>query len=161
MSDHLDIKTNGFRCLRCGAEETLVMPLSLEAFVAAGKAFEQTHRQCRESHSHVVMECDTIRCQRCGASERLSPAPAAQFTAAIGRFVGQHLGCPAPNTENAAPPGLWCSECGRKFDPNQLTNERGLIPYHDYPRPLRQVCRGSMRDPAYAPPGMEGGTGDA
>lgn len=36
-----------------------------------------------------------------------------------------------------------CPHCGGLFEAD------GLIPYHDWPKPTRQVCPGSLQNPRY------------
>ena len=33
-------------CLRCGAKQRFVLPMSVDAWVAAAKAFEKIHKRC-------------------------------------------------------------------------------------------------------------------
>ena len=37
-----------FHCLRCGAKDALELPCSIDVWLAAARAFQKSHRRCRE-----------------------------------------------------------------------------------------------------------------
>ncbi len=36
------------KCTRCGAEQRFTLPIAVNVYVAAGKAFEKMHKNCEE-----------------------------------------------------------------------------------------------------------------
>lgn len=40
-----------------------------------------------------------------------------------------------------------CPHCGFRYSPDYEKDYDGLVPYHDWPVPCRQVCPGSKQNP--------------
>ncbi len=41
-------KDLGFRCLNCGMKQTMSLPVDLDVYLAAGKAFIEVHKRCKK-----------------------------------------------------------------------------------------------------------------
>lgn len=51
----------GFECLHCGAVLGLTLPVSVDEFASAGKAFVAKHRDCKAAPAAATLHCDGCR----------------------------------------------------------------------------------------------------
>jgi hypothetical protein len=67
-SEHVRIVDGKFKCLHCGEALTIPLPISVNMFVAMGKAFTKDHLYCKKIPSRPDHE-DTTTIQQRGLNE--------------------------------------------------------------------------------------------